>query len=212
VSVLRWLKREMGFYCIELMAEPQEVVFALGGCGDDEILASVMCYDVASGVWRKAAPMTEARTDLGSCVLNGALYVTGGEDGGAVLASVERYDPSLDTWSAVPALPLPRRGHCACAVGDAMYVLGGIEWIDGKERAVSTVLKFDSRTQTWSEVAPMPSGRDFAGACVVGTNIYIFGGRSSENTTTSTTYRFSTASNTWATFAPMIEAKCFHSV
>jgi hypothetical protein len=33
VSVLRWLKREMGFYCIELMAEPQEVAFAVGGYG-----------------------------------------------------------------------------------------------------------------------------------------------------------------------------------
>jgi hypothetical protein len=33
VGELRWLKREFGFYCIELNAEPQEVAFVAGGNG-----------------------------------------------------------------------------------------------------------------------------------------------------------------------------------
>jgi N-acetylneuraminic acid mutarotase len=49
------------------------------------------------------------------------------------------------------------------------------------------VLKFDRRTQTWSEVAPMPAERDFAGACVVGSDIYIFGGHDDDEEATSTT-------------------------
>jgi hypothetical protein len=31
VGELRWLKREFGFYCIELYADPQEVAFVVGG-------------------------------------------------------------------------------------------------------------------------------------------------------------------------------------
>jgi hypothetical protein len=62
VSELRWLKREFGFYCIELYAEPQEVAFVVGGSDkDDSILASVEHYDASSGMWREAAPMTTAR-------------------------------------------------------------------------------------------------------------------------------------------------------
>jgi hypothetical protein len=51
VNVLRWLKREMGFYCIEVMAEPQEVAFAVGGAGYGTPLSSVERYDFGSGAW-----------------------------------------------------------------------------------------------------------------------------------------------------------------
>jgi N-acetylneuraminic acid mutarotase len=216
IGELRWLKREFGFYCIELYAESQEVAFVVGGAtSDDILLASVERYDASSGVWRKAVPMATARAEFGLCKLpDGQLYATGGSTSGEViLASVERYDPGLDTWSAAPPLPRPRYAHCACAVGDALYVLGGIEK-DGDlgEHTVNSVLKFDNRTQTWSEVAPMPAERDNAGACVLGSDIYIFGGRRDDMGKSSTTYRFSTETNEWATLAPMPGAKSHHSV
>jgi N-acetylneuraminic acid mutarotase len=214
MSLLRALKRDFDFYCIELMAEPQDVAFAVGGYGNDNVLlASVERYDNTSGAWQAAAPMAAARVEFGMCELARELYVGGGFGVGLnVLASVERYDPDLDTWSAAPAMPHPRYAHCACAVSDAMYVLGGFEEIDGEECIVGSVLRFDSRAQTWSEVAPMPAERNNGGACVVGNNVLIFGGCNNNNEATSTTYRFSTETNTWATLAPMPEAKCNHSV
>jgi hypothetical protein len=214
VSVLRWLKREMGIYCIEVIGEPQEVAFAIGSDDDDNRpFASVERYDVASGAWREAAPMATARDAFGLYELNGELYVTGGLSApGAPTATVERYDSRLDIWSAAPALPYPRFGHCACAVGDTMYVLGGIEVIDGRGRTVSSMLKFGSRAQTWSEVAPMPAGRDYAGVCVVRSAIYIFGGRDGIRGATSTTYRFSTETNTWTILSSMPVTKYAHSV
>jgi N-acetylneuraminic acid mutarotase len=223
MGVLRWLEREMAFYCIELMVEPQEVAFAVGGCiggtgTNKRVLASVERYDVANGAWREAAPMLTPRSEVGLCELNGKLYATGGVAVGGAdvdlsLASVEHYDLSLDTWSAAPAMPSSRRAHCAFAVGDAMYVLGGVGKTEGEgEQAVRSVLKFSSRAQTWSKVAPMAAKRYNAGACVLGTTIYIFGGRNGANEATSTTYCFDTKTNTWTTLAPMPEAKCFHNV
>jgi hypothetical protein len=210
VGELRWLKREFGFYCIELSADPHEVAFAVGGTrSSGKDVSTVECYNVVSGMWVEVAPMATARSQFGLCQLSdGALFATGGySSDDVVLASVERYDPDLDTWSVAPPLPRPRYAHCACAVGDALYVLGGIE-IDeeGEEHTVNSVLKFDSRTQTWSEVAPMPAERDNAGACVLGSNIHIFGGRNDDMGKTSTTYRFSTETNEWATLAPMPNA------
>jgi hypothetical protein len=210
VGELRWLKREFGFYCIELNADPQEVAFAVGGgVGNTRRLASVERYDLASGAWLQAAPMATARSEFGLCKLSDRdVYAIGGVTFGEVtLASVERYDSSLDTWTAAPSLPRPRYAHCACAVGNAMYVMGGIEQgEEGEELIVNSVLKFDCRVQTWSEVAPMPAGRDNAGACVVGSDIYIFGGKIENGAPSSTTYLFSTETNEWATLAPMPEA------
>jgi N-acetylneuraminic acid mutarotase len=94
-----------------------------------------------------------------------------------------------------------------------MYVSGGIEKdIRGYEQTVGSVLKFDCWTQTWSEVAPMPEERDSAGVCVLGSDIYIFGGNTESGAPTSTTYRFNTDTNVWATLAPMPEAKSQHSI
>jgi hypothetical protein len=216
VGELRWLKREFGFYCIELDAEPQEVAFVVGGSGvNNTTLASVERYDMSSGAWCGVAPMAMTRSAYGLCMLSdGDIYASGGVNADELrLASVERYDSSLDTWSAAPPLPQPRFSHCACAVGNAMYVLGGIEKNEeGEEETVNSVLKFDCRTQIWSEVAPMPEERDSAGACVLGSGIYIFGGRNENEDPTSTIYHFSTETNEWATLAPMPESNALHSI
>jgi kelch-like protein 21 len=140
--------------------------------------------------------------------------VTGGETSDReFLATVERYDPDLDIWNVAPTLPRPRYAHCACTVGDAMYILGGIEKEEERgEHTVNSVLKFDSRTQTWSEAAPMPAERDNAGACVLGSDTYIIGGRTDDTEETSTTYRFSTETNEYMTLAPMPKAMSGHGI
>jgi hypothetical protein len=160
VSLLHALKREIGFYCIELCAEGQvepkqpEVAFVVGGESDGAVLSSMERYDPASGQWSAAAPMATARCMLGACMVAGELYVTGGMNGINRHSSVERYTPSNDTWSTVDPLPDARSQHAAVAVGSAMYVMGGRCGDDGKETA--DVLKFDIVQGTWSQVAPMP--------------------------------------------------------
>lgn len=97
--MLRWLKREFRFYCIELTAKQQKIAFVAGGENpDNAIIASVECYDVASDAWWGAAPMTIASANFVLCALGGELYAIGGADTDMnPLANVERYDPSLDS-------------------------------------------------------------------------------------------------------------------
>jgi hypothetical protein len=78
--------------------------------------------------------------------------------------------------------------------------------------AITSVLKFDRLTQTWSEVAAMPKGRDYSAACVIGSDIYVIGGRNETGQAQSNTYRFNTEANEWSMLAPMPEAKCLHNV
>jgi hypothetical protein len=57
VGELRWLKREFGFYFIELYTDPQEVAFVIGGRDDDDsILASMERHDLSSGVCGRRRP------------------------------------------------------------------------------------------------------------------------------------------------------------
>jgi hypothetical protein len=97
VSLLRLLKREFGFYCIELVAEEPaepaqpEAAFAMGGYGPDS--KSMERYDAASGQWSAVAAMSTARCQLGACVVLGEIYVSGGVHGPAEISSVEKYSP-----------------------------------------------------------------------------------------------------------------------
>jgi 5-keto 4-deoxyuronate isomerase len=83
VSLLRALKREFGYYCIELVAEKSaepeqlETVYVMGGTDvDREILSSMDRYDVVSGQWSVVAGMGTARKFFGACVIAGEIYVT----------------------------------------------------------------------------------------------------------------------------------------
>jgi hypothetical protein len=89
VSLLRALKREFGFYCVELVAQqpmmpavPEllDVAYVIGGLSgtNSHCLPSMERYDLSSGQWSAAAPMSTQRTFFGACVLAGELYVIGG--------------------------------------------------------------------------------------------------------------------------------------
>jgi hypothetical protein len=213
VSLLRALKREFGFYCIELCteesAEPaqSEMAFVMGGDGNDGVLSSMEQYDASSGQWSFAAEMGTARCCFGACVLMGELYVTGGLGNPGYLESVEKYTPPSDTWSAVVDLPEGRCKHAAVAVGSAMYVLGGKV---GDGYITATMLKFNSFQNSWSEVAPMPEGKDGCAACAVGSDIYVFGGWGGRQ---NSVFKYDTVADSWSTLASMPSIASFdHSL
>jgi hypothetical protein len=213
VSLLRALKREFGFYCIEPVAEQageperDETAYVMGGRGaGGRTLSSMERYDASSGQWSVVAAMGTARSHFCACVIAGELYVPGGVDADdAPLSSVEKYSPSSDTWSTVTPLPEGRSGHAAVAVKSVMYVLGGID------RAVTaSVLKFDSTQGTWSDVAPMPGARYAHAACAIGSAIFVFGGGDHSGDQASV-FKYDTVANEWSTLAPMPHACSEHS-
>ena len=115
VSLLRALKREFGFYCIELCAEqttaPEqpEVAYVIGGYGANALLSSMERYDASSGQWSTMAAMGTSRGLFGACVVDREVYVIGGVGASRRLSSVEKYSPVTDSWSAVA--PLPAGAH-----------------------------------------------------------------------------------------------------
>jgi N-acetylneuraminic acid mutarotase len=142
----------------------------------------------------------------------GEVYVTGGVGEYEIdLASVEKYSPSSSTWSAVSFMPEPRSAHIAVAIGSAMYVLGGYAGADAERHVTASMLKFDSVQGVWSAVADMPApSYDFA-ACVVGSEIYVFGGMSNTGRRQASVLRYDTETDVWSTLTPMLAAERGHS-
>jgi hypothetical protein len=216
VSLLRVLKREFGFYCIELSRETadlnqQEAAYVMGGVTGittTSTTESMERYDAMTGQWSAAPPMGTARRDFGTCVLAGEVYVVGGQhrENRSYLSSAEKFSPSSNTWSAMEAMPDARTSHAAVAVGSAIYVLGGY-----RDAHLASVLKFDSTQGTWSQVAPMPRATVCFSACAIGSDIFTSGGHNAEGIQTSV-YKLDTVLNEWSTVAPLPIACGGHSM
>jgi hypothetical protein len=216
VSLLRALKREFGFYCIELCAgdslEPEqpEMACVIGGCNNRVLLSSMERHDVSTGRWSAVVAMRTARCRFGACVVSGEVFVTGGkDDNDNYLSSVERYSPSRDTWNAVAPLPESRADHAAVSMGSAVYVLGGR--IGGDFETIN-VYKFDSTLGTWSEVSPLPSALYGSAACAILNDSYVFGGRDEDASFVDSVYKCDTEVDKWTTRAPMPFPASGHSV
>jgi N-acetylneuraminic acid mutarotase len=105
-----------------------EHFYAVGGrdVGTDGVQPDVWRWDGLE--WTARAPMTTARGGAAGAVLEGRIFVLGGE--GAPTASgvfdeVESYDPEADTWASHTPMLTPRHGTGAAAVGSSIYVPGG---------------------------------------------------------------------------------------
>jgi N-acetylneuraminic acid mutarotase len=69
--------------------------------------------------------MPDARSGIAGAVVNGRVYVFGGEDPGQTHAEVFIYDPASDSWSTGTPMPTPRHGLSAVAANGQIHVLGG---------------------------------------------------------------------------------------
>ena len=82
-------------------------------------LTSVERYDPDTNTWETVAPMKTARSESSAAVLDGKLYVAGGQselfDMSATLSTVERYDPSANVWEEVPPMIKARSNFVLCS-------------------------------------------------------------------------------------------------
>lgn len=61
-----------------------------------------------AGDWHNASPMRVGRILPGIAVMNGCIYVCGGEVESQILANGEVYDPNEDTWREMASMTIPR--------------------------------------------------------------------------------------------------------
>jgi N-acetylneuraminic acid mutarotase len=140
------------------------------------IIDTVESYKISGNITLASSSGFTGRAGAPSCVVNGKIYVLGGEThGGMVLNTLEVFDPSTNSWSTpvTTGTFTPRKYLTASVVNNKIYALGGF-----RDVAVNTVEVFDPATNTWT--TPPTKGtftpRWALSSCVVNNKIYVIGG------------------------------------
>uniref|UniRef100_A0A8D2MCE0 Uncharacterized protein n=1 Tax=Zonotrichia albicollis TaxID=44394 RepID=A0A8D2MCE0_ZONAL len=86
------------------------------------------CHPCPMNTWSPIANMLSRRSSAGVAVLEGMLYVAGGNDGTSCLNSVERYNPKSNTWETLWSL---RSGDLTllCHKAQAHWGVGVCGWL-----------------------------------------------------------------------------------
>lgn len=194
-------------------------VFVTGGydASDPAVaLTSAERYDVASGSWTAAAPMTTARTSHhtfylptltrlrggpGILVVGGEVLVRGGR---TAVAQPELYDPATDTWDAGVAVTPPRYADAATlvSIGGAPRVIitGGIS----AGAATTAADRYDPNADTWTGIAPMATARrDHAAVTLPNGTVLVAGGFNAAGVPLATTEIYDPVANTWKAGPPL---------
>ncbi len=166
----------------------------VGGVGSDRDtgLADHWTLDLTdpNAVWKSGlAGLIQPRIHFGIAVLNGAIYVVGGEihhDTNPVeIASVERYDPAADSWARVADLPYTRSHIVPSTFADdgKLYVVGG-QSVQINAPALNDVLVYDPAADQWQEGGYFPEGRFSPSARIIDGEYVIISGGPDWTTTT----------------------------
>lgn len=126
-----------------------------GRWNDAETLSSVEMFDLTR-MFRVLVPSMKYGRSCHACaLLNGLVYVIGGESDSLIFDSVECYDPSTNSWNFAPNMVEPRCGHGAAVVDGCLYALGG--WVGSKNG--HSIEMLDSEGSKWMIVDKMKTPR-----------------------------------------------------
>ncbi|HEV2349959.1 MAG TPA: kelch repeat-containing protein [Terriglobia bacterium] len=178
---------------------------SLLGCGLLE------AYNPATDTWAYKTPMRYPRYFAGSGVVNGILYIVGGQFWTAyVPQTLESYDPKSDRWTTKAAMTTARSALGAVGFDGKLYAIGGTTGRNGPNPILGTVEAYDPVTDAWSTKAPMPTPRAYFAVAAVDGIIYAIGGATNTGVTYPNSTRairtvdaYDTATNTWSPRAPL---------
>lgn len=123
---------------------------------------------------------------------------------------VEQADPQYgDGWRELPPIAGgPRQEHSVTALDGKVYVIGGIvPTAEGELTTVDRVEIYDTRTERWSEAAPLPIPLNHPNVAAVDGRIYVLGGLSGGDSweALGDSFVYDPETDRWTTLASMPE-------
>jgi large repetitive protein len=154
-------------------------IYYAGGLNGGAAVAWFDEYDPATGTWRQLPDMPLTRDHFHAQVVNGKFYALGGRNKliGSTRAKNAVYDFSAGTWTTnIASIPTPRGGVASAVVGSEILVIGG----EGGGQAWNTVEAYNTTTDSWRTLEPMPTARHGIQAVNWNGGIYIAAGNTSQ--------------------------------
>jgi large repetitive protein len=126
-------------------------------------VSNAAVFDPGDQSWTTLDSMPTARGGATAQLVGGKIYVAGGMGAnGGSLATVDVYDPATDSWSTAASMGTARDNPGSAAIDGKLYVFGGRTRTSDGSTVAATLTSgeaYDPATDTWSSIAPMPTGR-----------------------------------------------------
>uniref|UniRef100_A0A8D0ATC6 BTB domain-containing protein n=1 Tax=Salvator merianae TaxID=96440 RepID=A0A8D0ATC6_SALMN len=159
----------------------QKVLLVVGGrpCSAEKALSKDVSYQDREGNWNKLTEMPTKCFNQCVAVMDGFLYVAGGEDQNDTrnqakhaISNLCRYDPRFGTWLHLSSLTHRRTHFSLSAFNGHLYAIGGR---NAKGTLVSTECYVPS-ANSWRAKANMELSRCCHASTVIGGKILVTGG------------------------------------
>jgi uncharacterized protein (TIGR03437 family) len=175
-------------------------LYHISGFDGSAVTDRVQIFDPATNLWSAAKPLPQPAMAGQSAAVGSRIYVAGGYDvgQGKSIDTLQVLDTVSNTWSTLAPLPAPVSGGVAAAVDTRIYVLGG--WTNSSAGApvlTDQMQIFDSASGAWSTGPALPFPVAGASVVVIGTDLYLIGGRIVDNTITKKVSIFDSAAKKW---------------
>lgn len=105
--------------------------------------------------------------------------------------------PQAPPWIKKADMPTARSFHSAAVVNGKVYVMGGMTRTESSTNLLQDVAIYDPATDSWSAGAPMPHARYGHTATVMGSKIYVVGGRMTGGGADDSVWEYDPGSNGW---------------
>jgi N-acetylneuraminic acid mutarotase len=184
----------------------QNKIYVVGGyMGNSTPSDRLYIYDPTTNIWTQSNSMPTPRGSPNANIVNGMLYVVGGDMNDRSLNVVESYNLVANRWTTHTPMPTSRHHAASAVVGGEIYVIGGR--LDSSYEGTDIVEKYDPVLDKWAtDLEPMPSKRSrIAGTSIDGA-IYVLGGERWQGTFDNNE-RFDPINNTWTIEASMPTAR-----
>lgn len=191
----------------------RKYLYAIGGYtrlqggrwSDSRALSCVERFDTFNQYWTTVSSIHQARSGVGVAVLEGMIYVVGGEKDSMIFDCTERYDPVTKQWAAVASLNYPRCGVGICSCHGALYALGGSI---GSEIGKS-MERYDPEENKWEVIGSMAVPRYYFGCCELQGFIYVVGGINDEGTELRSAEMYDPISRRWSALPVMVTRRAY---
>lgn len=149
--------------------------------------------------WEAGVNLPTARTGISVVAddSDGSVYVIGGRDDSGLLSDTLRYSLDGYRWEPREGKPTAVRDAAAVEVRGEFVVPGGC---DESGRALDVVEIYDPARDAWRAGERLPEPRCGFALAELGGEVYLFGGRASDDPATASdqVWRYEPKSDTWA--------------
>uniref|UniRef100_A0A3B4WKZ2 Kelch like family member 29 n=1 Tax=Seriola lalandi dorsalis TaxID=1841481 RepID=A0A3B4WKZ2_SERLL len=209
-TVIKWIKQDPNSR-VQHLSELLAVVrlpfihpsYLLNVVDNEELIkSSEACRDLVNEA-KRYHMLPHARQEMQTPRTRPRLSA-GGTESGVMVADVWCYMSLLDNWNLVSRMTVARCRHNSLVYDGKLYNIGGL----GVSGNLDHVERYDTITNQWETVSPLPKPVHSAAATVCGGKVYVFGGVNEAGRSAGVLQSYVPQSNTWSFIeSPMIDNK-----